>query len=142
MKAFVTILLLCLSLSAYGDNPERIIGQWTEYWYPTGDDSDVTYSNTMKIFVDNRGNLAIDCVDDDIYVFDNITYQDNILTFRKENKSAMDEDGTRFYIYYTLVLLEDGKIMKGGIVNSVQQTNPMKWTKINSESGEYVKSVL
>lgn len=130
MKVFVAIILLSMSISAFGDNPEKLLGKWTEYWYPTGDEADVSYSDTVSIFLNESGELSMVCTNDDVYILDNIRYEDNILIFRKENTSAIDDDETRFYIYYSLVLHDDDKTMKGGIVNSVQQTNPIKWTKI------------
>lgn len=133
MKVFFTIFLFCVSFSSYGQSSDILVGNWLEYWYPTGDESDVTYSNTMQISLDRDGDFVIKCTDDDIYAFDNIVFEDGILTFRKENiqSSEEGEDGKviPFYIYYSLVIVDDGTVMKGGIVNSVQQTNPIKWTK-------------
>lgn len=130
MKKLVIIsILFLLSVSTFCQTSEAaLIGTWLEYWYPTGHSGDVTSQNRMQIIIDENGDYQIENLDYEYNVFTEIKYDDGILTFIKENTSDPDE---RFFIYYTLVLGGQGKMMKGGIVNSVQETNPIKWTKID-----------
>lgn len=142
MRTIFTVCLLLSSLVVFSENTQKaLLGNWIEYWYPMGDEMDVYDQRTMNISLDRKGELVITCTDDpgdeyfmengkSMFVFDNILFQDGILTARCENIEGKSNDGTPFYMYYSLALTDDEKLLKGGMANSDRFTNAIKWTKV------------
>ena len=130
MKNLLFILITTtLLLSCSNDPKTKIIGQWKEY-YGIGEETDVDYNEIYKIRFGSEGDLMITCLSYDAYLFDNIVFDSEELSFRKENTSDPDE---KFYIYGKLKLNSKGDWFEGTMKNSRGKTSHVKWEKIKNK---------
>lgn len=118
----VTLLSSCNS-----DTRLKLIGEWKEHW-GIGSQTDVNYSDTVKIQLTTDGDLIMSCPNYEHYLFDKIVYDGKEFSFRMENTSVPNE---KFYVFYKLTLQDNGKWMDGSIENSRNKKVSIKWEKIH-----------
>jgi hypothetical protein len=110
---------------------DQIVGIWTEYWEGEDDDSetDVTCVDTLKISINDLGNLSMECLNNSQLLYDRISFKKDKLTFRMENISDPSE---QFFVYYKLSKAENEGIFAGSIVNSKKQKARVKLIRLRS----------
>jgi len=126
---FLILLTSTLLFSCSHDPKEKLIGEWKEY-YGIGEKTDVNYNNIYKIQLASEGDLIITCITRNNYLFDNIVFDSEELSFRKENTIDPNE---KFYVYGKLKLNSKGDWFEGTMKNSRGKTSHVKWEKIENK---------
>ncbi len=109
------------------DPKQRLVGDWKEHW-GIGMETDVNSSDLYKIQVGTNGNFVITCTNKKKYKIDQLLFDGQELTFRKQNKSY---PLGKFYVYYRLKLHDDFNWMEGPVTNNKKQKDYVKWEKMN-----------
>lgn len=127
MKKLQFISFLFIIFTSCQINPtQSLVGEWKEY-YGIGEETDVTYNSIYRIEISKNDKLIIECSSDDHTVFDNIVFDGNELSFRKENTI---QPNVKFYMYGKLKLKKNEKWMEGDVINSKNEKSHIKWEKI------------
>lgn len=112
--------------SATSDSKQNLIGQWKEHW-GIGVETNVNYNDLYKISIDDAGKISINCTNKKKYKIDQVLFDGQEISFRKQNKSY---PLGRFYVYYKLKLHDDLRWMEGPITNTKKQKDYVKWQKV------------
>lgn len=126
-KISIIIVASILLFSCSSDPKKKLVGVWKEHW-GIGQETDVTYNDTIKIQLATDGEIILRCTNRSNYVYDKILFDGMELSFIKENTIDPNE---KFYVYYKMKLSDNGNWMEGPISNSRKATNYVKWKKIN-----------
>lgn len=109
------------------DTKQQLIGNWKEHW-GIGMETNVNSSDVYEIKLVSNGNLSVTCPAKKKFAIDQVLFDGQELTFRKQNKSYPKG---KFYVYYKLKLHDDYNWMEGPITNNKKQKDYVKWEKIN-----------
>ena len=123
MRKYFVFIFICLILFACNDDPKKqLLGVWKEHW-GVGQESDVTYNDTIKIHLSKNDEIILKCINRDYYTFDSVLFDGIELSFRIENTND-------FYINYKIKLSDNRKWIEGTAQNSNNETVYVKWEKI------------
>ncbi len=111
---------------AQTDPKHHLVGQWKEHW-GIGVQTNVNANDVYQIQLSDNGNLSITSSYKKKYKIDQLLFDGQELSFRKQNKLY---PLGKFYVYYKLKLHDDFKWMEGPINNNKKQKDYVKWEKI------------
>ena len=127
MNKYIILILTTMLLNSCNNDPkQKLIGEWKEHW-GIGQETNVDYSDIIKIQLTTDGNFVMTCLNRNNYLFDKIIFDGNELSFREENTQDPNE---KFYVYFKLKLNKEGNWLEGSITNSRGKTADVKWEKI------------
>lgn len=128
MKNIIYIIFITLGFSSCSflkqHKQSPLNGLWTEHWgknITNGNESDVSYVDTLEMNFNQTNNVKIKCVNQLNYIYKNSNLNNQHLNFTMENNA--------FFVYYTLTKIND-KLFKGTITNSNENTIEVELRKI------------
>jgi hypothetical protein len=101
---------------------EQLVGVWGEHWIK----SNVTYVDTLRIFLAGNGEIKVRCVNRPSYRYDKVYLKDGRFTFKMQNGTDGDEP---FLIDYTFTRLREREL-SGESLNSKGAKNKVKLKRI------------
>lgn len=115
-------------VTSKADTKQQLIGNWKEHW-GIGMETNVNSADVYQIKLVANGNLELTCPAKKKFAIDQVLFDGQELTFRKQNKSYPKG---KFYVYYKLKLHDDYNWMEGPITNNKKQKDYVKWEKVEA----------
>jgi len=112
--------------NAATNSKQNLTGLWKEHW-GVGVQTNVNTTDLYNIEVAGNGKISIISANKKNYKIDQVLFDGQEISFRKQNKSY---PLGKFYVYYKLKIHDDFNWMEGPITNNKKQKDFVKWERV------------